>query len=318
MKRPKIAVIGSSMTDLVAYVDRVPDRGETVSGQSFAMGGGGKGANQAVAAAKLGAEVLFVGRVGDDAFADATHAALSGHGVDIRHLGRVPGVASGVATILVEASGENRIVIAKGANDHLTPADIDRAAGDLDGCRLILLQLEVPLDTVYHAIALGAARGIPVLLNPAPARTDLDLGRLAGLSFLVPNETELATLSGCPVGSVAEAEAAARVLIARGVRCVIVTLGARGALLVTADNTLAVDPLTVTPIDTTGAGDAFIGAFAWSYAATADLAASLRVAVRYAAHSITGRGTQGAYATAEGFAAFLAERGDTFTAPGAS
>lgn len=310
MTRPKIAVIGSSMTDLVAYVSRVPERGETVEGVSFSQGGGGKGANQAVAAAKLGAHALFVAKLGDDGFGDATLAALARAGVDTRHVGRVAGVASGVATILVEPSGENRIVIAKGANDHLRPADIDAAAADLKDCRLIVLQLEVPLDTVYHAIAFGVAHGVPVLLNPAPARSDLDPARLAGVRFFVPNETELASLTGCSVNSPADAEAAARLLIARGVRCVIVTLGARGALLVTAQTATLIDPVPVTPVDTTGAGDAFIGAFARVFAESGDVPAALRVAARYAADSITRRGAQAAYATAEEFAAFLARVGE--------
>ena len=266
-KTPRIAVIGSNMVDLVTYVNRMPVRGETVEAPSFEMGHGGKGANQAVAAAKLGAAVVMVTKVGDDMFADATIRNLASFGVDTKHARRVAGRSSGVAPIMVEPSGENSILIVKGANSDLSPNDIERAAEDLKTCDIILLQLEIPLETVYAAIAFGKRHGVKTLLNPAPATPELDPEKIRDVSFLVPNETELAILTGMPVGTEDEIAAAARSLIAKGIGTVIVTMGARGALLVTASDTRNIAPVRVTPVDTTGAGDAFVGSFARYYAA---------------------------------------------------
>lgn len=299
----RIAVVGSNMVDLVTYVTRRPDRGETLEAPSFEMGHGGKGANQAVAAARLGADVVMVTKVGDDTFGDGTIANLRGAGIDTRHVDKVAGRSSGVATILVEPSGENSILIVKGANADLTPEDVERAADDLRACDLILLQLEIPVETVYAALAFGAHHGIATLLNPAPALATLDVDRIRHATFLVPNETELRILTGLPVESLDEVEAAARSLMARGVGTVIVTLGARGALLVEAGGSTPIPPVPVTPVDTTGAGDAFIGSFARYYVDDRDVVSALGKAVRYAADSITRRGTQKAYATESEFTA---------------
>jgi ribokinase len=311
LKQGRIAVIGSNMVDLVTYVARMPVRGETVEAPSFEMGHGGKGANQAVAAARLGAAVMMVTKVGDDMFADNTIRNLQSFGVDTRHVGRVAGRSSGVAPIMVEPSGENSILIVKGANNDLLPADIDAAADDLKQCDLILLQLEVPVETVYAAIAFGKRHGVKTLLNPAPAVADLDAERIRDATFLVPNETELAILSGMPVESEAQIEAAARALMARGVGTVIVTMGARGAMLVLPGGTRRIAPVKVKPVDTTGAGDAFVGAFARYFAGGLDLESALDKAVRYAADSITRRGTQKAYASLADFERFCAAAGVT-------
>jgi len=304
LKQGRIAVIGSNMVDLVTYVARMPVRGETVEAPSFEMGHGGKGANQAVAAAKLGASVLMVTKVGDDMFADNTIKNLAGFGVDTKYVTRVKGLSSGVAPIMVEPSGENSILIVKGANNDLTPADIELAAEDIKGCDLILLQLEIPVETVYAAIEFGKRHGVKTLLNPAPALPDLDPERIRNATFLVPNETELAILSGLPVASEAEIETAARSLMAKGIETIIVTMGSRGAMLLTADAVKLIAPVRVTPVDTTGAGDAFVGAFARYYVGGAGLDAALNKAVRYAADSITRRGTQKAYATEAEFEVF--------------
>jgi ribokinase len=304
LKQGRIAVIGSNMVDLVTYVARMPVRGETVEAPSFEMGHGGKGANQAVAAAKLGASVLMVTKVGDDMFADNTIKNLASFGVDTKYVTRVKGRSSGVAPIMVEPSGENSILIVKGANNDLTPADIERAAEDLKSCDLILLQLEIPVETVYAAIEFGKRHGVKTLLNPAPALPDLDPERIRNATFLVPNETELAILSGLPVASEAEIETAARSLMAKGIETIIVTMGSRGAMLLTADAVKLIAPVRVTPVDTTGAGDAFVGAFARYYVGGAGLDAALNKAVRYAADSITRRGTQKAYATEAEFEVF--------------
>jgi ribokinase len=300
----RIAVIGSNMVDLVTYVTRMPVWGETVEAPSFEMGHGGKGANQAVAAARLGASVTMVSKVGDDMFADNTIRNLAGFGVDTKYVTRVKGRSSGVAPIMVDPSGENSILIVKGANNDLLPADIERAADDLKNCNLILLQLEIPVETVYAAIDFGKRHGVQTLLNPAPAVADLDPERIRDATFLVPNETELAILSGLPVGSEAEIETAARSLIAKGIGTIIVTMGSRGAMLLTADAIKRIAPVRVAPVDTTGAGDAFVGSFARYYVDGVGLAAALDKAVRYAADSITKRGTQKAYATEAEFEVF--------------
>jgi ribokinase len=290
------------MVDLVTYVNRMPVRGETVEAPSFEMGHGGKGANQAVAAARLGASVVMVTAVGDDMFADNTIKNLARLGVDTTYVRRVAGRSSGVAPIMVEPSGENSILIVKGANADLSPADVEAAADALKTCDLILLQLEIPLDTVYAAIRFGKAHGVKTLLNPAPATPELDVEKIRDVSFFVPNETELAILTGMRVESDEDIVAAARTLLAKGVGTVIVTLGSRGALLATPSRIHRVEPVRVTPVDTTGAGDAFVGSFARYYAGGLGLDAALDKA----ADSVTRRGTQKAYASESEFERFCA------------
>jgi len=307
--KTRIGVVGSNMVDLVTYTDRMPEAGETLAAPSFLMGHGGKGANQAVAAARLGADVMLVSRVGDDLFGEGTLRNFREVGIDARHVRAVPGTQSGVAPIFVEPSGENRILIVKGANDRLLPADVDEAAEDLRQCGLILLQLEIPLETIYHTVAWAWREGIEVLLNPAPAVPELDVERVLGATFLVPNQTELTILTGLPADTPAQAEAAARSLVARGIRTVIVTLGAEGALLVGDGPAVHVPSVPVWPHDTSGAGDAFIGAFAQHYVASRDVEAAMQQGAAYAADSITRPGTQKAFADTEGFAMFRATLG---------
>jgi ribokinase len=306
LRKPRIAVVGSNMMDLVTYVNRMPVKGETVEAPSFEMGHGGKGANQAIAAARLGASVVMVTAVGDDAFADATIRNFERFGVDTTFVRRVAGRSSGVAPIMVEPNGENSILIVKGANADLSPADVERAGEVLKTCDLILLQLEVPLETVYATIAFGKVHGVPTVLNPAPATPDLDPAKVRDVSYFIPNETELAILSGKPVDDEDEIVAAARSLVAAGMRAVIVTLGGRGALLVTAEIVKRIAPVRVEAVDTTGAGDAFVGSFARYHAAGLPLEAALAKAAAYAAHSVTGRGTQKSYASEAEFEAFEA------------
>ncbi|MDH0745451.1 ribokinase [Pseudomonas sp. GD03842] len=301
----KIAVIGSNMVDLITYVDRMPVQGETLEAPDFAMGCGGKGANQAVAAAKLGADVLMLSKVGDDAFADNTLANFQRHGIDTLFVQRVPGVSSGVAPIFVQHDSHNSILIVKGANAHLKPADIDAAHAALRDCSLIVLQLEIALETVYYAIDFAKANGIPVLLNPAPAVKGLSREHLLKLDFLIPNETELALITGEVIDSLEAARAAALQLTRDGIRHVIVTLGDKGALYVGEEGEFRVEGLKVDARDTTGAGDAFIGCFARHWSEDGDMRHAMTQAVAYSACSVTGRGTQSSYPDADGFARFL-------------
>ncbi|MBK5413325.1 ribokinase [Pseudomonas sp. TH31] len=300
----KIAVIGSNMVDLITYIDRMPAQGETLEAPGFALGCGGKGANQAVAAAKLGADVLMLTKVGDDMFADNTLANFQRLGIDTRYVQRVPGVSSGVAPIFVQADSHNSILIVKGANAHLAPADIDAAAPALRECALIVLQLEINVETVYHAIEFGREHNIPVLLNPAPALAGLSREHLAQLDFLVPNESELALISGQTVDSAESALAAAKTLVASGIRHVIVTLGPQGALYVGAEGEFRIPGLPVAARDTTGAGDAFIGCFIQHWSRERDIRAAMIQAVAYSACSVTGLGTQTSYPDARAFAEF--------------
>jgi ribokinase len=309
-KRPVIGVVGSSNVDLVTYVDRMPVWGETIAAPRFEMNHGGKGANQAVAAAKLGASVVMVSKVGDDTLGEGVLRNFAETKVNTSRVDRVPGQSTGTATILVDSkSGDNCILIVKGANGDLSPADVERAGDDLKTCDLILTQLEVPLETVYATLAFGKRHGVKTVLNPAPAVRNLDMERARDASFVMPNETELAILTGLPVESEAEVAAAAKNLLARGFEAVIVTLGARGALASTAEGARRIEPVRVEAIDTTGAGDAFIGSFARYLAAGLSLDAALARATRYAAFSVTRRGAQKSFATEAEFAAFCAKLG---------
>jgi ribokinase len=306
-KRPRIGVVGSSNVDLVTYVDRMPVWGETIAAPRFEMNQGGKGANQAVAAAKLGASVVMVSKVGDDALGEGVLRNFEAADVGVRHVERVAGQSTGTATILVDnTSGDNCILIVKGANGDLTPRDVERAGDDLKTCDLILTQLEVPLETVYAALAFGKRHGVKTVLNPAPAVRNLDIDSARQASFVMPNETELAILTGLPVESEAEVGAAAQSLLAKGFGAVIVTLGARGALVSTSEGARRIEPVKVEAVDTTGAGDAFIGSFARYLAAGLSLDAALARATRYAAFSVTRHGAQKSFATEAEFEAFSA------------
>ncbi|MFC2767541.1 MAG: ribokinase [Mitsuokella sp.] len=304
----KIAVIGSNMVDLTSYITRMPVLGETLEAPDFSMGCGGKGANQAVAAATYGADVLMVTKVGDDLFAENTIANFQKAGIDTKYVTKVPGVSSGVAPIFVDPNGQNSILIIKGANNALKPADIDAAENDLESCKLIILQLEIPLETVYYAIEFGKMHHIPVLLNPAPATKELSIEQACECDFFMPNETELAILTDMPVTTIEEAEKAADSLVARGLNNVIVTLGGQGSLLVTRTKTTFVRPFQVNAIDTSGAGDAFIGCFSCCYAETGDVPDAMKTASAFAALSVTKRGTQKSYPQKEEVLTFLRNR----------
>ena len=260
-RQPRIAVVGSANVDLTTFSDRFPKPGETIFGDSFDLGWGGKGANQAVAARLCGAHVSMVARVGEDLFGPATIANFESQGIDASHVRTVAGASSGVAPIFVESNGQNRIIVVKGANDRLMPDDVDAASPILEQADCIVLQFEVPLETVYHTVAFAKRRGIRCIVNPAPA-LPADLRRLAGVDYFVPNETEAESIGGMPVRSIEDARACARTLVSRGLERVIVTLGENGAVLATPDATDVMPPFRVATKDSTGAGDAFVGSFA--------------------------------------------------------
>ncbi|XBS69844.1 ribokinase [Acerihabitans sp. KWT182] len=301
-----IAIIGSNMVDLITYIAEMPKRGETLEAPDFEIGCGGKGANQAVAAAKLGAGVMMVSKVGDDLFADNTVNNLRRYGIDTRYVEKAPGVSSGVAPIFVGKDSHNRILIIKGANNHLTAEDVDRAAEQLKKCKLIILQLEIPLPTVYHSIDIARQLHVPVILNPAPASRELDIAYACQCDFFMPNETELEILTGMPVDTEAHILAAGRFLLTKGLKNLIITMGHRGSVWLTGDSVHRVDALPVKAVDTSGAGDAFIGCFARYYVGDGDIKQAMTYASAYAAYSVRGKGTQRSYADASQFGDFLA------------
>ena len=295
-KRPRIAVVGSANVDLTTFSDRFPKGGETIFGEHFDLGWGGKGANQAVAARLCGADVFMIARVGEDLFGPATIRNFESLGIDATHVRVVPGASSGVAPIFVESNGQNRIIVVKGANDRLKPSDVDEARPILEQADCIVLQFEIPLDTVYHTIRLAHQRGIRCILNPAPAQP-IDIRSLAGVDYFVPNETEAETISGLPVGSVQEAMSCARYLVAQGIPRVIITLGENGALLADHLSAEVISPFKVSTKDSTGAGDAFMGSFAVFLAEGLAERDAIAKANLYAALSTMGVGTQKSFAT---------------------
>jgi ribokinase len=295
-RQPHIVVVGSANIDLTTITDAFPRPGETIFGTAFHLGFGGKGANQAVAASLCGARVSMIARVGDDLFGPAYIDNLKARGIDTSHVKITRGVSSGVAPIFVDSAGQNRILVVKGANDRLSPEDIDAAADVLRAADCVVLQLEIPLATVYHTLRFARRHGVRSILNPAPGQA-LDLAAVADADYVVPNETEAEALGGMPVGSLEEARVCAASLRDRGLRGVIVTLGANGALF--ADEHLAAH--RVNAVDTTGAGDAFIGAFATFLASGDGEAEAIRKANVYAALSTLGIGTQSSFATREVF-----------------
>ncbi|HEU4382793.1 MAG TPA: ribokinase [Anaeromyxobacteraceae bacterium] len=259
MNEPQVVVVGSLNMDLVARAPRLPAAGETLSGRTFSTVPGGKGANQAVAAARLGARTAMVGCVGDDAFGRELRAVLEGDGVDCQGVRAVPG-PSGVALIVVDDGGRNGIVVVPGANGLLSPEDVERQRQVLAAARVVALQLETPLETVARAARLARDLGRLVVLNPAPAQP-LPASLLACADFLVPNEVEAAALTGLLVDSVEGAAAAAERLRAQGAGTVLVTLGERGVVAATPSGTRHFPARAVRAVDTTAAGDTFIGGF---------------------------------------------------------
>jgi ribokinase len=286
-----VIVVGSLNMDVVCRVARAPGAGETVLGEDAGFVPGGKGANQAVACARLGGAVRMVGRVGADDFGARLRDGLAREGIDVTGVGIDAAAASGVALILVEAGGQNRITVAPGANARLLPAHVAAAAHDWPRGGLVLLQLETPLQTVAAAIEAARHAGLRVILNPAPAQP-LPADWWHKVDVLVPNEGEAALLTGLPVDDEPGARAAARELRRLGARCVLITLAERGVLLADDGGERVVPAPRVQAVDTTAAGDTFIGALAVALGEGMDLDAAARFAVQAAAISVTRSGAQ--------------------------
>lgn len=301
----KVVVIGSLNMDLVTRAPRLPRGGETLIGESFATVSGGKGANQAVAAARLGAQVSMVGCVGSDAYGEELRGALLAEQIDCQAVSIVEG-SSGVALIVVDDNSQNAIVIVSGANGALTPHVIDRFDAVLQAADVIICQLEVPDATVGHALKRGRELGKIVILNPAPASRPLPADWYASIDYLIPNESEASALSGLPVDSLETAETAASRLIALGAGKVIITLGAQGSLFANGTGFEHFPAPKVKAVDTTAAGDTFVGGFAAALASGKAEAEAIRFGQVAAALSVTRAGAQPSIPTLSDVQAFKA------------
>jgi ribokinase len=288
----KILVIGSLNMDMVIPVKELPQRGETILGGSPDYIPGGKGANQACAAGKLGGTVTMLGKVGRDAMGQSLKENLAAAGVDVSHVEETPDAPTGMAVIYVSEGGSNSIVVIPGANGLCDRAYIEANEELIAASDIVVLQLEIPYEAVFQAIRLAKKHGRLVVLNPAPAPDSLPEEVIASLDYFTPNETELARIAGMPVGGVEEAIAAGKALVARGVGTVLATLGEAGALLVTAEEARVIPTLRVKAVDTTAAGDTFHGAFVTALGEGMEEAAAIAFGNKAAAISVTRKGAQ--------------------------
>lgn len=291
MAKPSVLVVGSSNTDMIIKVDRLPQSGETVLGGEFASTPGGKGANQAVGAACAGGEVTFIARIGDDPFGEMALNSFRAQGINIRHVLRDRTKPSGVALIVVSKAGQNSIAVAPGANGKLSSGDIQKAKKCFREASVLLLQLETPLATVQAACRLANAAHLRIILNPAPARR-LPARLLEGLFLLTPNEIEARLLTGVTVADEQSAAIAAEKLLSRGVRNIIITMGSRGAFVASNGISRLIPGYRVDAVDTTGAGDIFNGTLAVAIGEGKDLIAAAEFANAAAALSVMRMGAQ--------------------------
>ena len=289
--KPKIVVVGSSNMDLVVKSPRIPAVGETILGGDFIMVPGGKGANQAVAAAKLGAQVYFIAKLGGDIFAEQSLANFKKEEVDTKYIVQTKDVPSGVALIMVNEGGDNIIVVAPGANQKLSPQDVKKAESDIGSCGAVVAQLEVPLEAVEFAAQLANSYKVPFILDPAPAQK-LNPGLLKMADVLTPNETEAQILTDMEVLDEDSARMAAKSLLGSGVKAVVLTMGAKGFLLVSKDQTELIPAIKVDAVDATAAGDAFTGSLAFGLAQGQALLDAALFANHVAALSVTKMGAQ--------------------------
>jgi ribokinase len=293
MTRKKIAVVGSSNTDMIIKTAKIPRPGETVIGGEFVMAAGGKGANQAVAAARAGGDVVFIARIGNDIFGRKAIEGFIRDKIDVKYVFKDRRAASGIALIMVGADGENSIAVASGANAKLSPEDVRRAERAISSADILLMQLETPLETVRKAAEIAAGHKVPVILNPAPGRP-LDEGLLRRISVLTPNETETEILTGIQIKKESDMARAARNLLNKGVRAVFITLGSKGVFVASKkENTLQIIPaFKVKAVDSTAAGDVFSGTLAVALAEGRPLLDAARFANAAAALSVTKLGAQ--------------------------
>ncbi|HSY68689.1 MAG TPA: ribokinase [Edaphobacter sp.] len=291
MTTKRVTIMGSYVADLAFRIDRLPGWGETLMGRSFQLGPGGKGSNQAVAAARAGASVAFISKLGPDPFGDIARTLYRDEGIDTQFVFSTPNPTGAAAIIIDAVKGENAIIVVPGACFELTPAEVDQATALIAASGIFVAQLELPLPTVEHGLKLAHTHGVLTILNPAPAAT-LPETIYPLCDYLTPNESEASTLTGIPVTDLASAEQAAIALLNRGVRNVILTLGARGALIKNSTLTRQVSAVNAGPVvETTGAGDAFNGGLATALAEGMDLFEATKFACVAAGISVTRPGT---------------------------
>jgi ribokinase len=307
MRKSNIAVVGSSNTDFIIKLKRIPKVGETLIGGEFLTAAGGKGANQAIAAARAGGRVALVARVGKDSLGDQAIAGFMEDAIDVTHVTRDSRRASGAALIFVAANGQNSIAVASGANDRLIPADVRRARAVISGAKVLLMQLETPLETVETAARLAASNGVLVILNPAPARR-LPNRLLRYISLLTPNESEAELLTGIRITGMAAARRAAATLRERGAGTVVLTLGDRGALIAHERGSEHIPAFRVRAVDSTAAGDIFNGALAVALTEGCALSDAVRIGNAAAAISVTRLGAQPSAPTRREIDRFLRAR----------
>ena len=303
----RICVVGAANMDLISYVARLPKMGETLHGSKFHMGFGGKGANQAVMAAKLGAQVSMVAKLGRDVFGQNTLDNFRSYDIDCTHVLFTDKAFSGVAPIAVDTEGNNSIIIVTGANDLLSAEEIEAARPAIAAAQILVCQLEIPLDTTIAALRIARQEKVRTIFNPAPGRSSLPEEMFALSDILCPNESETELITGLPTGSLEEADTAARALLAKGAGSVILTLGERGSLLVTEQQKQHIPSKKVKTLDSTGAGDAFIGSLAYFVAAGKTLPEAVRRANDIAAISVQASGTQSSFPNATDLPAELLE-----------
>ena len=289
-----VCVVGSINLDMNAYVERFLRPGETMLGRRFTTGYGGKGANQAVMTARLGGPVTMIGRVGDDIFGQDMRANLAAEGIDTRSIGVTPATASGVAVITVDDQGQNTIIVIPGANHAVTPADITAARAAVEEAAVLVMQMELPLETNLAALRLAQGKAL-TLFNSAPISSALPDELYPLCDIFCPNETEIELLTGIAVQSRADAKAACQALLARGARNILLTMGERGSLLVNRSEVFHAPAPKVTPVDTVGAGDAFVGSLAHFLAAGVALQDAMGRANQIAAVSVQRAGAQSSY-----------------------
>jgi ribokinase len=307
MMEKKIVVVGSANTDMILKLPRIPRPGETIIGGEFFVAAGGKGANQAVSAARAGAKVVLVARVGSDIFGVQSIDGFIKDGIDVRHIARDDHARSGVALIFVGQDGENSIGVASGANAHLSVADVGKARKVISRADILLLQLETPIKTLKAAARIAADNGVRVILNPAPAQP-LDDEFLRSVSILTPNESEAEILTGIRIASEKSMKQAAEQLLARGIETVMITLGPRGVYVSSAKGNALVPGFPIEPLDTTAAGDVFNGALAVSLAENHDLLVAARFACAAAALSCCKLGAQTSVPYRREIDSFLVDR----------
>jgi ribokinase len=304
-----VAIFGSINMDVIAYLDRLPKPGETLHGSGYKMGLGGKGANQAAAARKLGSEVRFIGRTGADSFGDAARAELTSYDVDLTHIRRDEGSATGIAIIKVGEGGQNMITVIAGANGAVDQSDAEAAKADLEQARVLLLQLEVPLAGALAAAKIVRGKGGTVILDPAPApKEPFSADIVAVVDVVTPNESETAGLLGWQPATPDDALRAARELKAKGFRTALVKLGAKGVAFSGLTEEGFVPPFKVTAIDTVAAGDSFNGGLAVALDEGKSLAEAVRFAAAAGALSTTKKGASAAAPTRAEMDAFLANQ----------